>query len=329
MKAIRVHKFGSPEVMRLEEVPELQSGPGEVIVSIKAIGVNPVDTYIRSGMYAAKPPLPYTPGTDAAGIVEFVGQGVRKVAAGARVYIAAAGVRGTLSGTTSGAYAEKMLCKEFQVHPLSANATFQQGAAIGVPAGIAYRALFQKAGAVPGESVLVHGASGGVGTVAVQLARAAGMVVIGTAGTQEGRDLALKLGAHHVVDHHSENHIEQILQFTEGRGVDVVLEMLSNVNLDKDLKILAQEGRVVVIGSRGRVEIDPRDAMGKEATILGTMLFNASEKDYRSIHAALVAALESGTLRPVIGRELPLSDAPRSHEAVMEPGVHGKIILVP
>ncbi len=291
MKAIRVHDFGGPDVMRLEEVPDLKAGPGEVVVRTKAIGVNPVDTYIRSGMYAAKPNLPYTPGTDAAGIVEFVGEGVNSVVVGARVYIA---------GTISGAYAEQALCKHTQVHRLPANASFEDGAAIGVPAAIAYRSLFQKARAIPGETLLVHGASGGAQTRGPS-----------------------------AVDHRAEDHLDRIVELTSGRGVDVILEMAANVNLGKDLKILAHAGRVVVIGSRGTVEIDPRDAMSREATIFGVLVFSATDREYASIHAALVAALENGTLRPVIGSQMPLADAARSHVAVMESGAYGKIILMP
>jgi NADPH:quinone reductase len=324
MKAIRVHEFGGPEVMRLEEMPDLKAGPGQVVVRTKAVGVNPVDTYIRSGIYGAERPLPCTPGMDAAGIVEYVGEGVNSFVVGARVYIA--GTAAPISGT----YAEQVLCPHTQVHRLPANVSFEEGAAIGVPAAIAYRSLFQKARAVPAETLLVHGASGGVGTSATQLARAAGLVVIGTAGTDKGIELVLKQGAHHALNHRTEGYPDRILELTDGRGVDVILEMLSNVNLGKDLKLLAHGGRVVVIGSRGTVEIDPRDAMSRDASIIGVSLLNVtSNREYASIHAALVASLENGTLRPVIGSQLPLADAPRSHEAVLESGSYGKIILMP
>ncbi len=320
MKAIRVHAFGGPEVMALEEVPDLRPGAGEVVVRVKAVGVNPVETYIRSGQYAAKPNLPYTPGSDAAGLVEAVGSGVKSVSAGDRVYVA---------GSLSGAYAEMALCKESQVHPLPASLTFQQGAAVGVPYGTAYRALFQRARAASGETALVHGASGGVGVAAVQLARAAGLKVIGTAGTERGLKLVKENGAHHALDHRTPNYREEIASLTGGRGVDVIIEMLANVNLGRDLAMLAKHGRVVVVGSRGAVEINPRDAMTRDAVILAMTMMNASEADLATIHAAIVAGLENGTLRPVVGREMPLAEAPKAHQAVMEPGAHGKIVLVP
>jgi NADPH:quinone reductase len=320
MKAIRVHEFGSPSVMRLEEVPDPQAGPGQVLVRVRAAGVNPVDTYIRSGAYASKPPLPYTPGSDAAGTIEAVGDGAADVRPGDRVYT---------SGSQSGVYAELVLCAASQVHPLPENVSFAQGAGINVPYATAYRALFYRANAQPGETVLVHGASGGVGTAAVELARGRGLIVIGTAGTDRGRQLVRELGAHHALDHHAPDYLERLMTLTGGRGVDVILEMLANVNLGKDLTVLARSGRVVVIGSRGTVEINPRDAMARDAAILGMVLFNGSEREIASIHAALQAGLANGSLKPTVGRELPLADAPRAHEAVMEPGAHGKIVLVP
>nr|MBA3243403.1 NADPH:quinone reductase [Acidobacteriota bacterium] len=187
MKAIRVHEFGGPEVLRLEEVADTQPLGGQVLVRIRAAGVNPVDTYIRSGAHAVRPALPYTPGLDAAGMVESVGAGVARVGVGERVYVA-----GSLTGT----YAELAVCEEWQTHRLPDNISFAQGAGVSTPYATAYRALFQRARGLPGETVLIHGASGGVGTAAVQLARAAGFVVIGTGGTDEGRKLIAEQGAH-------------------------------------------------------------------------------------------------------------------------------------
>lgn len=320
MKAIRVEEFGAPEVMKIKEVEDLKPGSGEVVVKIHAAGVNPVDTYMRAGVYAAGPRVPYTPGMDGAGVIEAVGGGVSKFSVGDRVYTA---------GTVSGSYAEKAVCLESQIHHLPDNVSFAQGAAIYVPYGAAYHALFHKAKGLPGDIVLVHGASGGVGTAAVQLARAAGMQVIGTSGTEKGRKLALEQGAHFAVDHNLPDHFEQILSSTNGRGVDIILEMLANINLGRDLGVLALNGRVVVIGSRGKVEIDPREAMGRSASIIGMVLMQASEREGLSIHSALGAGLEKGTLKPVIGMELPLADAARAHHLIMETNAYGKIILLP
>lgn len=200
---------------------------------------------------------------------------------------------------------------------------------MGIPYATAYRALFHKARARAGEWLLVHGASGGVGTAAVQLARTRGLKVIGTTSTTEGEKLVRENGAHYVLNHSSPNYTEELLRLTENRGVDVILEMLANVNLGKDLTLLARFGRVVVIGSRGKVEINPRDSMGRDTTIHGMTLFNAPDYALQSIHAALYAGLENGTLNPVVGEEMPLSDAAKAHVSVLEPGAYGKIILLP
>jgi NADPH2:quinone reductase len=319
MKAIRVSEFGGPEALKLVETPDPQPGSGQVLVRVKAVGVNPVDTYIRAGAYARKPNLPYTPGSDAAGVVEAVGANVNRFKPGDRVYI---------NGSTTGAYAELAVCDESRVHHLPAGISFAQGAALSVPYGTAYRALFQRGRARPGESLLVHGATGGVGLACVQFARAAGLTVVATGGTEKGRALVLENGAHHAVDHTAPGYEKQIMDLTGGRGVDLITEMLANVNLARDLTMLAPAGRVVVIGNRGNIEINPREAMSRESAILGLTLFAATEADLREIHAAIAAGLENGALRPIVGRELPLGEAPKAHELVMQSGAHGKIVLV-
>jgi NADPH2:quinone reductase len=320
MKAIRIHELGGPAVLRLEEVPAPSPGPGQVVVRIGAAGVNPVDTYLRAGTYPRKAALPYTPGTDGAGTVESVGEGVKRFVPGDRVYLA---------GSLSGSYAEKALCEESSAYPLPPHVSFAQGAAIYVPYTTAYRALFHRGHARAGETVLINGASGGVGVAAVQLARAAGLHVVGTASTDKGRRMVAAEGAHEILDHKAPGHFERALASTGGRGFDVILEMLANVNLASDLTILALHGRVVVVGSRGPIEINPREAMMRDAAILGMTLWNISTADTASIQAAIIAGLENETLRPVVGQEIPLSETPRAHVAVMEPGSYGKIVLIP
>jgi NADPH2:quinone reductase len=320
MKAIRVHEFGGPEVLRLEEVGNHTPGPKQIVVRIHAAGVNPVESYIRAGTYAFKPAVPYTPGADGAGTVESVGKETTRSKPGDRVYLA-----GRLTGT----YAEMALCDEQTVFPLPAHVSFAQGAAMHVPYATAFRALFYRAHARGGETVLIHGASGGVGIAAVQLARAAGLHVVGTAGSDRGRELVVSEGAHKAIDHNAPDHFEKALALTGGRGYDVILEMLANVNLGRDLTILARFGRVVVVGSRGPVEINPRDAMTRDGSILALSLPNATPDELRSIHTALVAGLENNTLRPVINQEIPLREAPRAHVAVMASGAYGKFVLVP
>jgi NADPH:quinone reductase len=318
VKAIRVQQTGPPDVMRLEEVPDATAASGQVLLEIKAAGVNPVDTYIRSGQYPMRAALPYTPGRDAAGIVRAVGPGVTTIKPGARVYAI---------GTITGAYAQLATCNAEQLFPLPETLSFPQGAAVGIPYGTAWRALFVRGHAWPGQTVLIHGASGGVGIAAVQIAKAAGLHVIGTAGTEKGLALITQQGADHVLNHHQTDYLKLIPELTSGRGVDVVLEMLANVNLDKDLGILAKEGRVVVVGSRGPVQIDARQAMMRDAAILGMSMSNATELPM--IHAALGAGLANGALRPVINCQMPLADAPKAHELVMSAGAYGKIVLIP
>ena len=323
MKAIRVHKFGGPEVLQLDDVPDPKAGPGQVVVRIRAAGVNPVDTYIRSGSYAMLPTLPYVPGNDCAGVIETVGQGVTRFKRGDRVYV----VRTTTP--MAGGYAELALCEASTVHPLPANVSFSQGAGVSVPYGTAYRGLHHKAHARSGETLLVHGASGGVGIAAVQLGVAHGMTVVGTAGTERGRKLVQEHGAHHVLDHSTSDYLTKLMEVTGTRGADVILEMLANVNLQKDIDVVARFGRIVVIGNRGTIEINPRGTMGKDAAIFGLALWNAAPEEMASIHAAIGAGLANSTLRPVVGQELPLKEAVRAHEAVLKPGAYGKIVLIP
>lgn len=318
MKAIRVHQFGGPDVLKVEDLPTPKPGADQVLVKLAAIGVNPVETYQRSGSNPALK-LPWTPGMDAAGTIETAGPGVSHLQPGDRVYT---------SDSLSGTYAEFALCESTSVHRLPDSINFNQGAAINIPYATAYRALFHRARAEPGETVFIHGASGGVGVAATQIARAAGVTVIGTAGTPEGRELVAKQGAHHVLDHRAPDYLEKAMKLTNGRGMDVILEMLANVNLARDLPILAKFGRVIVIGSRGKIEITPRDLMGRDADIRAMMLFNASPAELAGIHAALGAGLENGTLRPIVGRQFPLADASKAHVAVLEPGAYGKIVLL-
>jgi NADPH2:quinone reductase len=276
MKAIVVREHGGPEVLKLEDVPDPTPRAEQVVVRFRAVGVNPVDVYIRSG-----------------------------------------------------AYAECAVCRLDHIYRLPPSISFAQGAAMGVPYATAYRALLHRAGGRPGDLVLVHGATGGVGLAAVQIAHAQGMTVLGTGGSDRGLRAVRDSGADFVFNHTAPNYLDDIMRATDGRGVDVILEMAAHVNLDKDLGLLAPRGRVVVIGNRGRVEIDARQAMGRDAAILGMTLFNISDPDMASINAYMVAGLVNGTLRPVVGREFSLADAAKAQDAVMAAGAHGKIVLVP
>jgi len=321
MKAIRVHKFGGPEVLQFEtNVPIPTCGDKEVLVRIAAAGVNPVDTYIRQGTYARRPEIPYTPGADAAGVIEKIGTTVSKLKVGDRVFCC------QLSDT--GPYAEFAVFREDSCHLLSDKLTFSQGAAIGIPYLTAYRALFQKAHVKPGESVLVHGASGAVGLAAVQLAKAHGLTVFGTAGTPEGLQLVKTCGADYTFNHREPNYINDILKATECMGLNVIIEMLGNVNLAKDLTLLHGDGRVIIVGNRGTVEIDPRQLMAKESSVCGVALGRASPADIKEGIQSILAGIDLGWLRPVIDKDYSLEDAAQAQIDVINSSGHkGKLIL--
>ena len=320
MKAIRVHHTGEPEVLRLEEVADPRAGQNQVVVKIEATGINPVETYVRSGKYPMKAALPYTPGSDGAGTVVEAGEGA-KWNVGDRVLIAR-----SLSGT----YAQLSLCEADMVFRLPDNTSFEQGAAIGVPYATAHRALFGKAGAKSGESVFIHGATGGVGVAAIQLAKAAGLTVGGSAGSRSGERFLSSLGLKYTTDHNAAGYLSDVIGMTCGRGFDIVLEMLANQNLASDPEVLAPFGRIVVIGNRGTAEVNPRDWMGKDLTIHGMTLFNVPREELRSIYVSIVEGLESGQLKPVVDpRRFALEQAPDAHRAVIEAGSHGKIVLRP
>ena len=329
MHSVRVEAFGDPAVMHALSVPDPIPGPGQVLVRVRAAGVNPVDTYIRAGNYASKPALPYTPGKDAAGEILAFGSPPPTrpdLKIGSRVWVC----QGFASpGPQTGTYAQLCVCDAASVCALPEHVTFEQGAGVGVPYMTAWIALRERASIVPGQTLLVHGATGGVGLAAVQIARALGCMVIGTAGTNEGAALAQREGAHVVVSHKDDAYTDQIMRATGNAGPDVILEMLANVNLAKDLAMIASRGKIIIVGNRGEVTINPRSAMAKDATITGMALANATLPEWTRAMWAVNEGLRNSTLRPVVREKLPLADAPKSHELVLASGAMGKIVLVP
>lgn len=319
MKAIRVEKFGGPEVLVYSDVEKPTPQESELLIKVEAVGVNPVDTYVRAGVYPVLPSLPYTPGKDVAGTIAEIGKNVKGWRVGDRVYS---------SGTLSGGYAEFAICASHQVFSLPDKTSFNEGAAVGVPGATAWRGLFIRGEGQPGEKVLIHGASGSVGFAAVQLAKAAGLDVYGTASTEEGLLVLKQHGVKGFYNHKESSYIEQVKEDVPG-GFNLILEMLANVNLEIDLELLAPKGRVVIIGSRGKIEIDPRATMGKETEIRGLALFNCSSDEMKKTQAALFAALEGGVFKPKISQEVALLRASESHELVMNAGNCGKILLKP
>ncbi|XP_015767371.1 PREDICTED: quinone oxidoreductase-like [Acropora digitifera] len=278
MRAIRVSSFGGPEVLKLlADVPVPSVSNGQVLVKIGAAGINPVDTYIRSGGYARKPALPYTPGSDGAGVVHCVGDGVKQFKEGDRVYVC---------GSISGTYAEYTLCNSHNVYALPSHLSFSQGAAIYVPYYTAYRALIQRYG--------FHQ-----------------KCLTPTAHFRIEAGLCFKDG-------------------TDGHGADVIIEMLANVSLAKDLQLVALKGRIGIVGNRGTIEMNPRETMAKESSIVGVMLGHATESERQEMAAAIGAGLQKGILNPVVGKEYELSKAPEAHKDIIEnSGAKGKLVLVP
>jgi NADPH2:quinone reductase len=323
MKAIVMREFGAPDVLHLEEVQNIAPSAGEVRVRLYACGVNPNETYVRTGTYNFyKPELPYTPGYDGAGIVDAVGEGVTHVKVGDRVFIAA-----LLAKHSTGTYAEEIVCDADCVHHLPDSISFEEGASFGIPALAAYRALFQRANLKAGETVFIHGAAGGVGSLAVQMAKAVDARVIGSSNTPEGKKLILSLGSDAAIDHVNKENKGRLLELTGGKGPDVIIEFLANKNLQTDLDVIAEYGRIVVVGNRGTIEINPRSAMAKEADILGMALWNARGTEYVDSLKALEKMMRDGSIHAKVGKVLPLAEAARAHELIISEHIPGKMVL--
>ncbi|GAB6027546.1 hypothetical protein CHUAL_001791 [Chamberlinius hualienensis] len=319
MRAVRVHAFGGPEVLKIEKLSIPLLTENQVLMSVEAIGINPLDVAIRSGTHVVKPELPYIPGRDAAGIVKAVGANVTNIRVGQRVY----------TNGAAGAYAELTVAPSDRVFALSNKLTFDQGAALGAPYFTAYRALFMKAQSKSGESVLIHGASGGVGLAAVQLAKAHGMTVFATVGSQEGDEIVKACGADHVFNHKDKDYVDRITTVATG-GVNVILEMLADVNLLTDLmKLSAFQARIIIIGSRGTIpEFAPRLVMGKELSIIGCAFLLASKHDWSVTADAITDGIEKGYIDPKIAQIYPLEDIAKAHSDLMNSnGAKGKLIV--
>jgi NADPH2:quinone reductase len=313
---IIVEEYGGPEVMKVASVEAPEPAEDEVLVRLMASGVNPVDTYRRAGSQGYNPPLPFTPGFEAAGSVAKTGAKVSGFPEGTRVYI---------GWSINGTYGEWCLAKPEQLYVLPDGIDYIQGAALFVNYFTAYRALFLRGDAKPGDRVFIHGASGGVGLAAAQLCRQFGLHFSGTAGSKGGIELVESEGAALVLNHHEEDHMETM---DEG-SFDLILEMRADLYLEKDVSKLKDGGRVMVIGSRGTTQFAPRGIMGKEADVRGVVLFKNTFEEGQKIHDDLVRGIEAGIIRPHIQQEFPLVHASEAHRVLMEAPSLGKIILIP
>ena len=324
MRAIRVESFGGPEVLKLRDsLPLPEIGSREVLISVKSISINPVDTYIRAGQYSRLPTLPYTPGNDCSGVVEGVGTEVKMFKPGDRVY--------SLRALT-GSYSTHAVCDTDYVNLLPDCLPFQEGSCLGTAYYTAYRAL-TAGSAKPGQLVLVHGASGGVGTACLQLCRLLGIRAVGTAGTGNGEKAAGISGAERVVNHREEGYMDALKELSRSNGgFNVIVENAAHINLDGDLDLVANRGSIVVVGSKGMesVAVVPRKLMAKQCSITGVMLGSISPTELVQYHAAVRAGVESGVLKPVINRVFELGEAGKAHELIMSgQGAAGQIVLVP
>jgi NADPH2:quinone reductase len=323
VKRIEIAQYGGTNVLEYVERPFMgKPGDGEVRIDIRAVGVNPADLYLRRGGYEFVPTtLPFVPGFDAAGIISELGPGVSGLHVGDRVWIS------TAPGRTSGTYASSFICHHSFAHPLPSNYTFSEGAALGFPYTTAHRALFQRGKALPSEVALIHGASGGVGLAAVELAATSGVTVIGTASKPQGRERVRAAGADHVLNHTEAGYLKKVMDLTDGRGVNLIVEMAAGTNLTADVTLLAPGGRVVVVGSRGEVAVDPRYLMKAEADIRATAIWNMTTDDFTEAYAAIQAALANSAIHPFIGHTLPLTAAQHAHDLLEQNAHEGKVVL--
>eukprot|EP00012_Vannella_robusta_P006392 CAMPEP_0206208176 /NCGR_PEP_ID=MMETSP0166-20121206/16055_1 /ASSEMBLY_ACC=CAM_ASM_000260 /TAXON_ID=95228 /ORGANISM="Vannella robusta, Strain DIVA3 518/3/11/1/6" /LENGTH=318 /DNA_ID=CAMNT_0053629127 /DNA_START=277 /DNA_END=1234 /DNA_ORIENTATION=- len=315
--------FGGPEVLEVQSVAVPKIMENQVLVRLEAFGVNPVDTYIRNGTYTFQPNLPYTPGMDGAGVVEKVGENVSDWKCGDRVF---------LSGSLTGTYAEKTVCESSHLHILPRNIDFAAGAAIYISYATAFVALYHRANHRPGESVLIHGASGGVGLAAVQIARAHGLKVLGTASTETGMT-AIEENGGIAFNHSEDGYRDKILESTDNKGVNIIIEMLSNVNLEHDIStLIGARGRIVIVGCRGAIEINPRGMMGKNSSVTGMHLLQSSPEELAETHKFLQAGLETGILKPIVsGTTFTLDTVAEAQKRVIDRplGTIGKVVAFP
>ncbi|MEK4079808.1 NADPH:quinone reductase [Solibacillus sp. FSL W7-1472] len=323
MKTIRINQFGTSENLVVEQAELHTPAENEVLINLYAAGVNPSDVYTSTGTYAIKPNLPYTPGLDGAGIVEKIGEQVTNVKVGDRVFIAS-----LPNGKATGTFAQQIVCECRFVHPIPQHISFEQGAALGVPALTAYRAVVGRANVQSGQTVFIHGASGAVGLQAVQIAKALGAKVIGTASRDSGKQLVKEAGADVVLDHIKEETMNAVLEANDGKGPDVIIEFLANENLQTDLQMIAKHGVIVIVGNRGEIEINPRLIMQKDCDVRGMVLFNVSAEEHQELIHGVAKLLESEQLKPVVGYSYPLEQAGKAFDAVIKGEHNGKVVVI-
>ncbi|MCE7079766.1 NAD(P)H-quinone oxidoreductase [Streptomyces sp. ST2-7A] len=323
MRAITVSEPGGPEVLRMEEVPDPEPGPGEVLIDVTACAVNRADVLQRQGHYDPPPGASPYPGLECSGTVAALGPGTAGPKPGEKVCALLAG----------GGYAERVVVPTGQVLPLPAGIDSVTAAAVPEVACTVWSNVFMAAGLRPGETLLVHGGASGIGTMAVQLARAVGARPAVTAGSAAKLERCRELGAEILIDYREQDFEEEMRKATDGRGADVILDIMGASYLRRNVRTLATGGRLVVIGLQGGVrgELELGRLLAKRGTIIATSL-RARPVEEKSVIVAAVREhvwpmLADGRVRPVIDRVMPLEEVADAHRA-MEAGEHvGKIVL--
>ena len=313
MKAIRIEEFGGPEVMELVELPDPEPADGEVVVEVSRAGINFADTHATRNDYIAEQTLPMTPGGEVAG----------RTTDGRRVAAILA----------TGGYAQRVAVPDSWLVPIPEGVTDDQAASLLLQGLTAHALVHRCAHLEPGETVVVQGAAGGTGLLAVQLAKRAGGRVIGLASTEEKRELAARLGADATVDSRAEDLGAAILEANDGREVDVVLEMTGGSSFDQSLRTLAPLGRIVVFGiaSRERNEVSTGHLLRHSRSVIGFWLMHllGRRDDVGAMIDDLFAAVASGDLEVVVGGVYPMSEARRAHEELAGRRTSGKLLLDP
>ena len=313
MKAIRIEKFGGPEVMELVDLPDPEPADGEVIVEVSRAGINFADTHATRNDYIAEQTLPMTPGAEVAG----------RTTDGRRVAAILA----------TGGYAQRVAVPDSWLVPIPEEVTDDQAASLLLQGLTAHALVHRCAHLEPGETVVVQGAAGGTGLLAVQLAKRAGGRVIGLASTEEKRELAARLGADATVDSRAEDLGAAILEANDGREVDVVLEMTGGSSFEQSLRTLAPLGRIVVFGiaSRERNEVSTGHLLRHSRSVIGFWLMHllGRRDEVGAMIGDLFAAVASGDLEVVVGGVYPMSEARRAHEELAGRRTSGKLLLDP
>ncbi len=324
MKAIQVTEYGGPEVLKLVDIEVPKPEGKKVLIKIEAIGVNYADTARRENQYVIPTPLPFIPGAEVAGEVVALGDEVKGIEVGTKVV--------TLISSTG--YAEYALADSRGLIPIPDGVDAKEAVALPLQGLTAYHIIKSMGRLEKGETVLVHAAAGGVGTLAVQLANLFGAgKVIGTASTEEKRQMATELGAHHTVDYTKEGWEQEVLDLTDGKGADVILEMAGGEVFKKSFKCLAPFGRMVVYGAASgeRTSFYPSYLMGRNQSVIGFFLpqMMAKRELYQQSLVELLGFLGKGQLKLTIGGTYRLEEAAHVHEILQGRKTAGKLVLVP